>query len=637
MSSMPDDEIGEIDAEDQRRLLLEIISAAPVDMSNFGLDRTTVPDVAYLGSGSNGHAFLLPDGETVLKYTADWAEAGLALRLIRAELVDGLPIVFYTARLQGEFYTSRLHGGRYLIVMEAGSPVSDQVAEEIEYMLSGEIEVDESNPFVQDIASAVRFIMGDDSLSSLEALSVASNQMDFHSNNLGIVNRDGREMLVAIDLGQYNTMDHVDVKMAKNSLTPNPTDDRLKFILKTYGEKKPWVVAGMARVIAATIGDDDFYGSLLDAGGDFGPASIYRDARRGLVNTTLAAEVLVAAAMTRPRFRERHAGDPLFSWMAQQLAKADTVARSVWRGRQLDTTHPSPFTVLLNEFELRGTLLVQWYKDTRPNLGQFDASSAFDTAEDWKLDNAENGPVPQGELVAKLPDKWTLQKLKDAAQLDAEGKVMQHCVGSYAAKVAEGDATIFSLRDAAGRPHVTIEVSPSKRIKQVKGKQNSDPTEKYQKYVDEAKEKMFQLSIIGPIPESTRRYMSAFADVMDNDQYNDNEELLLRVAEPWEKNVPHLPTARKWMAIARSNDPNASRVVAALLRLGVTPEEYEGWDGRVRHAVFNHISLQGVDAEDQRAAFDLIVASRVKQLRASAVRPNKRRTSKPTHRRSSRR
>jgi len=47
--------------------------------------------------------------------------------------------------------------------------------------------------------------------------------------------------------------------------------------------------------------------------------------------------------------------------------------------------------------------------------------------------------------------------------LGYEGDVMGHCVGGrgYCDKVTSGEGRIFSLRDAKGEPHVTIEVKPS--------------------------------------------------------------------------------------------------------------------------------------------------------------------------------
>jgi hypothetical protein len=44
--------------------------------------------------------------------------------------------------------------------------------------------------------------------------------------------------------------------------------------------------------------------------------------------------------------------------------------------------------------------------------------------------------------------------------LKYEGDTMGHCVGGYCDDVAAGRSRIFSLRDAKGEPHVTIETSP---------------------------------------------------------------------------------------------------------------------------------------------------------------------------------
>lgn len=49
--------------------------------------------------------------------------------------------------------------------------------------------------------------------------------------------------------------------------------------------------------------------------------------------------------------------------------------------------------------------------------------------------------------------------LQDA--LKNEGDIMGHCVGGYCDEVKSGRSRIFSLRDAKGEPHVTIETGPS--------------------------------------------------------------------------------------------------------------------------------------------------------------------------------
>jgi hypothetical protein len=67
---------------------------------------------------------------------------------------------------------------------------------------------------------------------------------------------------------------------------------------------------------------------------------------------------------------------------------------------------------------------------------------------------AENNPkgLRWVELGKETPD---LKK-----QLKYEGDTMGHCVGGYCPDVLEGRSRIFSLRDAKGEPHVTVEVNP---------------------------------------------------------------------------------------------------------------------------------------------------------------------------------
>ena len=72
---------------------------------------------------------------------------------------------------------------------------------------------------------------------------------------------------------------------------------------------------------------------------------------------------------------------------------------------------------------------------------------------------------PDGNPIAWGPTEDDARRmarrvpLQDA--LKYEGDTMGHCVGGYCPDVMEGRSRIFSLRDAKGEPHVTIETSPS--------------------------------------------------------------------------------------------------------------------------------------------------------------------------------
>lgn len=161
----------------------------------------------------------------------------------------------------------------------------------------------------------------------------------------------------------------------------------------------------------------------------------------------------------------------------------------------------------------------------------------------------KQGDLPEG--WSEKPDALTVPQIYDAAgervtqvgthkdprrkalqdALKYEGDTMGHCVGGYCDDVASGRTKIYSLRDAKGQPHVTIEVEPSSgfdyrnlppeirhavntrlgrdrtqqefvqqefpehyarlaamptaRIKQIKGKQNRAPNEEYLPFVQD--------------------------------------------------------------------------------------------------------------------------------------------------------
>ena len=66
---------------------------------------------------------------------------------------------------------------------------------------------------------------------------------------------------------------------------------------------------------------------------------------------------------------------------------------------------------------------------------------------------------PKGDYLQSHPNETAAERdLREA--LKYEGDTMGHCVGGYCPDVMEGRSRIFSLRDAKGEPHVTIETKP---------------------------------------------------------------------------------------------------------------------------------------------------------------------------------
>lgn len=72
------------------------------------------------------------------------------------------------------------------------------------------------------------------------------------------------------------------------------------------------------------------------------------------------------------------------------------------------------------------------------------------------------GPDDQPIVWAPTEDQARRSAAKAPLQqaLKYEGDTMGHCVGGYCDDVMSGNSRIFSLRDAKGEPHVTIETAP---------------------------------------------------------------------------------------------------------------------------------------------------------------------------------
>lgn len=72
--------------------------------------------------------------------------------------------------------------------------------------------------------------------------------------------------------------------------------------------------------------------------------------------------------------------------------------------------------------------------------------------------------------------------LRSAKDLELEGRQMRHCAGDYLEDLSRG-CDLISLRDAKGRPHVTLEVLGGQWVYQVKGKANGPVAPRYRPMV----------------------------------------------------------------------------------------------------------------------------------------------------------
>jgi len=137
----------------------------------------------------------------------------------------------------------------------------------------------------------------------------------------------------------------------------------------------------------------------------------------------------------------------------------------------------------------------------------------------WRIVDENGGTVSSGatekEAIGLLKRQEREKTLEDA--LKYEGDTMGHCVGGYCPDVLEGRSRIYSLRDAKGEPHVTIEVRPSGN-RQI-------PDNEYIRFYQQAAE---QMGI--PVPRN-------WSD-MPREGYNELNQLAVRLAEEYKKNAP---------------------------------------------------------------------------------------------------
>lgn len=119
------------------------------------------------------------------------------------------------------------------------------------------------------------------------------------------------------------------------------------------------------------------------------------------------------------------------AWRAAQQAEADALRAN------------NAATVLHKEYPEKGMRWVELKQGTSKLPEDFDT---------WS-------PAEQANYKA-LPDKEARADLQDA--LKYEGDTMGHCVGGYCDDVLSGRTRIYSLRDAKGQPHVTVEVAPQR-------------------------------------------------------------------------------------------------------------------------------------------------------------------------------
>lgn len=135
-----------------------------------------------------------------------------------------------------------------------------------------------------------------------------------------------------------------------------------------------------------------------------------------------------------------------------------------WRAKQAEQAQlsalNSPAVQMFKEYpdDPRG---LRWVQLRAPDI---------DKSRIAELEARLSSPQPGDDIMALMQEMRDLSEqgaqvrgpLQEA--LKYEGDVMGHCVGGYCDDVLQGRSNIYSLRDAKGEPHVTIETAPSSRL-----------------------------------------------------------------------------------------------------------------------------------------------------------------------------
>lgn len=181
----------------------------------------------------------------------------------------------------------------------------------------------------------------------------------------------------------------------------------------------------------------------------------------------------------------------LQKWMAIQLNKNYEIdLKQHMKLQQYEWSSTTSPEVFISNSKSDIIAISDWYRWVLRNapvdINQYDWHEALEQVDQWQdfmeEDRGKGHPsfykYPKGKGVN--PKTWREQKSYEDMgngfimvevpdeDLPNEGAIMQHCVGDeeqeYAEKVNNGETIIYSLRDAKGWPHVTIEVSDENYI-----------------------------------------------------------------------------------------------------------------------------------------------------------------------------
>lgn len=173
-------------------------------------------------------------------------------------------------------------------------------------------------------------------------------------------------------------------------------------------------------------------------------------------------------------------------WALWQLRKL--------RSKPINSGEDYEYKIPINDLSRNLGLIYDWWDHSAAPvmISSYSWDHAMQMQDAWHKASASKGeglvygPLDNKNIVYSPPEwgGWSIQAVTNENDLLAEGNLMDHCVGDYCERVELGKVQVYSLRDPANRPHVTIGIDPlTNEVFEVQGKGNTDPNEKYAKYI----------------------------------------------------------------------------------------------------------------------------------------------------------
>lgn len=233
-------------------------------------------------------------------------------------------------------------------------------------------------------------------------------------------------------------------------LTPNSPVSRLRYVIKQYdGTKNQYILPDVIAITLYLVGQDGAAREIqAEEPNIFYYWRGYKQFSPDRYDPTFAYVNLID--WLKKRLPSSHEHDAVVPWIARELGR-------LWKAVRRSEATIGDYDLAVDELSRKAPAIAMWSKQEGVDLNRTSLADALDAVETFEIEVDE---IPQGDVVYRFPDGFTIQDLQTEEALRVEGEINQHCVGDYCGAVEAGEARIYSLRDPKGVPKVTIEWRP---------------------------------------------------------------------------------------------------------------------------------------------------------------------------------